>query len=240
MKAIQQSFSFYACYWHVKIFCQGSVRLLVACLLSHLEKLQGKNACLLVFYYVNCLPFDQCFPSLWTLLVFCETKKIHQILKTKTKREQEFPPVWMIWAVLSGCWSLLLKATHCSVLLQTVTEAVSMKTVPLKCTCPFSQADFSRVGKREWDLCTNSLEELVHLQSRHGTGESIRSFRQSILHSNKFLYGMKRLACVVPMPVHTDSLYLTEGSWVSYWWPNRPEPFVESAEGDGLNHPLEM
>lgn len=72
-----------AVYWK-----KWSARLLAACLLSRLKKLQGKNACLLVFYHVNYLPFDQCFPSLWTLLVFCETKKIDKILKTKTKQHE--------------------------------------------------------------------------------------------------------------------------------------------------------
>lgn len=99
MKAVQQSFSFYACYWHVvKTFCHGSVLKEMVCeIVSSMSvkssgEITGKSACLLVFYYVNYLPFDQCVPSLRTLLVFCETKRIHQILKTKTKGEREFPP----------------------------------------------------------------------------------------------------------------------------------------------------
>lgn len=98
MKAIQQSSAFMlatsmllkssvvALYWK-----KWSVRLLAACLLGRLKKLQGKNACLLVFYHVNYLPFDQCFPSLWTLLVFCETKKIDKTLKPKTEWKHECP-----------------------------------------------------------------------------------------------------------------------------------------------------
>lgn len=131
------------------------------------------------------------------------------------------PTAWIISAMLSCCWPLLQKAIHCSFLLHAVTEAVSMKMAPLKCTCPFLQADFPRVGKREWNFCAGSLQELIHLQSRHWGPpshlhpwcESIRSFRQSILRSNKFPYGTKRLGSVAQMPVHTDSIWPRAAEW---------------------------
>ena len=141
--------------WSVRLVC------------SVVWKNYRENSCLLVFYHVNYLPFDQCFPSLWTPQVFCKTKKIDKILKTKPKWKLECPHSVDVSAVLSCCWPLLLKAIHCSFLLHAVTEAVSVKMAPLECTCPLLQADFTRFGKREWGLCTHSLEELIHLQSRH-------------------------------------------------------------------------
>lgn len=43
-----------------------------------------------------------------------------------------------------------------------------MTMVPSKCTSPFLQAGFPRAGKRKRDLLTDSLEELIQLQSRLG------------------------------------------------------------------------
>lgn len=160
--------SLYACYWHVvKILCCGSVlREMICKIVSSMsvklsEKITGKK-CLPVFYHVNYLPFDQCFPSLWTLLVFCETKKIYKIVKNQNQRKTRMPPP----CGSSQQCSLLPAAIDCSCLLHAVTEAASMKVAPLKRTCPFLQAVFPKVGKREWVLGTDSLEELSHLQSR--------------------------------------------------------------------------
>lgn len=144
--------SFYACYWHVvKIFCCGSilkeisVRLLAACLFSCWEKIQGKNACWFVLYHVNYLPFDQCFPSLWTLPVFAKKRKLIKYWKPKPNENMNAPAVWKISAMLSH-WPLLqkVKAMHCSFLLHTAAEAVSMKMGPLKCPCPFLQTGLEK------------------------------------------------------------------------------------------------
>lgn len=154
--------SFMALYWK-----KWSVRLLAACLLSCLKKLQGRNACLLVFYHMNYLPFDQCFPSLWILLVFYETKKIGKILKPKPKQEQEWSPSVDHCSTAPLLLTCTGQATHCSFLLLGVTGPVSMEIVPWISTWPFLWADFPRAGEREWDLGMDSLE-LIHLQSRQG------------------------------------------------------------------------
>lgn len=92
MKAVQQPWAFMlATGMGVKIFCCGSVLKEMICKIDSSmcvklsEKIQGRNVSLLVFYHMNYLPFDQCFPSLWTLFGFCKTKKIDEILKPKTK-----------------------------------------------------------------------------------------------------------------------------------------------------------
>lgn len=183
-----------ALYWE-----KWSVRLLAACLLSCLKKLQGRNACLLVFYHVNYLPFDQCFPSLWTLLVFCKTKKIDEILKPKTKQEQEWP-----WSVNHCSTAPLLltcagEARHCSFLLPGDTWASVSQNSPFDMHLPIFTGRFSQ----GWRKGTR----LRYEQLRRTHPSAIRSFRKIIFHSNKFLYRLKRPGSVAQVPVHTSSLH---------------------------------
>lgn len=220
-------FSVAALYWK-----KWSVRLLAACVLGCLKKLEGRNTSLLVFYHMNYLPFDQCFPSLWTLLVFWETKKIDEILKPKPNRSGA--AVWIIAPLLLTCAG---EARHCSFLLLGVTGPVSVKIVPLRCTCPFLQADFPRAGEREWALGMDSLEELIHLQldgnpvptPTSGVWEH-QELQRITLYSNKFVYRLGTPDSAAQLPVHTNSLCHRQLTRRCY--PSHPQLWAEPVEGE--------
>lgn len=151
-----------ALYW--KKWC---VRLLAACLLSRLKNYREKMlACLFSTTWII-YPLISVFSLSLNTPSVLRNQEIDKMLKTKTKRKRECPHRV---DHLSNALLLLTSAAEGHALLLSytaVTEAVPMSMEPLKRPRSFLQADFPRVGKREWDLCTDILEELIHLQSRH-------------------------------------------------------------------------
>lgn len=52
---------------------------------------RAQTAYLLVFYHGNYLLFDQCFPFLWTLLLFCKTRKTDKVLDPTSRQKRGYP-----------------------------------------------------------------------------------------------------------------------------------------------------
>lgn len=92
-------------------------------------------------------------------------KKIDKILKAKTKWKHECPrsledlsnALPLTSAAESEGDALLLSSAHSS-------RGSVYENGAFEMPLPIFT---DRVGKREWDLGTDSLEELIHLQSRH-------------------------------------------------------------------------
>lgn len=133
--------------------------------------------------------------------------KIDEVLKPKTKQEQEWPCSVDCCSTAPLLLTCTGEARHCSFLLPGDTWASVYENSAFDMHLPIFTGRFSQGWRKGVRLRYGQLRR-THLSA-------IRSFRKIVLHLNKILSRLKRPGSVAQMPVHTNSLH--QGQLTRRW-----------------------